>query len=269
MGTDWYRMLPRPGVSRARLAELIQLQAAAYVSHPIDYDFEHLPGVPGTDANLGQEDWLEPYLAAFHELLALVRLADAPDCYWRIAAIGLNQILPAEWRLAAYRSFLPEELPGRLRQWESYISEVRRGGHRDYLYAWYCYATTRQLEGEWQLLRERATAARDRGNAWAVKPALVEVREQILAMPLPVRSPPPYWDAGRVVAVSPREDGARRLAVAREWNRRVPSGQKVRVSQVPDFGRQLEEDLSNPWFTECLDWLRVSADDGYGLLLDA
>ena len=79
-------------------------------------------------------------------------------------------------------------------------------------------------------MRERAAAARDRGNSWAVRPELIAVREEVLALALP----------------------------------QTP----VRLSRIPDFGEYLTNALASTWLTDCLTWIHQAAEQGYGLLLN-
>jgi hypothetical protein len=259
LGTDWYRMRLRPGAGDVDLPVLIRQQAVAFrASGSLWDDFGHLTG-EAAERVAGAHG---PPLSAYVQVDA-----DAGNSR-RVAGIVLNPIFPAEWRLAACRSFLPAELPSQLRQWETHVDEVRAGGHRDYLYAWYCYEVARQLAQQWQPLRELASAARDRRNSWAVRPELISVREEVLALPPPATPPAPAWGAAVASVIPPDEDGARRLALAREWNRRVPSGQKVLLSRIPDFGQYLANALDSPWHANCLTWIHRAAEQGYGLLLD-
>ncbi|MFF5261869.1 hypothetical protein ACFY4C_23270 [Actinomadura viridis] len=259
MGVDWIRMRPRPGVSRARLAALADAQAAAFAAsgHWYEGEFDHLLTEPGPGST---------------ELTGQVEMDRGPGNVRRVMLVTLNPALPAEWRLAAYRSHLPDELPGLLDGWRSHLDRVRDGAHRPYLRAWYRYATSRRLAQEWSELRARALAARDRTNAWATRPELVEVRERILAVPVPVVSPVPHWGADPPSppdppAPDPPGRGAA-VALARAWNHRVPRGQRVYVTRPPGFGAYLDEALGSPDLADVLDWMDRARVEGYGLFLD-
>jgi hypothetical protein len=190
-----------------------------------------------------------------------------PNSVRRVAFVTYCQVLPAEWRCAAYRSYLPGQLADTLRTWGSHLDQVRAGGHWDYYYAWYLYSTEHKLATQWPVLRERALTACDRTNNWARRPALIDVRERILAAPAPSASPAPYW--GQDCAV-PSDDGSydATVAFAREWNRLVPQNQRVSAWHRPDFPEFMASGLDDSWLQEGLVWLRSTVDDERGLLLD-
>lgn len=255
MGVDWIRMRPLPGTSPTLLAMLVQEQAAAFAAagHWFADEFDHI------DAEAGP---------ASCELVHHVEVDSGPDNHRRVSGFVLNPVFPAEWRLVAYRSHLPEELPGRLHLWRSHLGRIRRGAHRDYLHAWYCYVITREIASQWQVLREHAAAARERTNAWATRPAFVPVREQILDLPLPAVPAAPHWGTAVPAATAPPEHGDAMAEFAREWNSRVPSSQKVRIPRPPGFAEFVKTALEDPALADCLDWMDRTAQDGCGLLLD-
>ncbi|MGI8333714.1 hypothetical protein ACRYCC_27520 [Actinomadura scrupuli] len=154
----------------------------------------------------------------------------------------------------------------RLCEAAGHLDRVRHGEHRDYLYAWYRYSTSWHLAHQWQALRERAAAARSRTNNWAVRPALVEIREQILTLPAPNVPPAPHWGAD-LPAATPPDDLDVWTGPAKAWNTHVPTGQKVRIGQPPAFGQFLETALSDQGLTDILNWIEHAIEDGYGLLL--
>lgn len=296
MGIDWIRMRPRPAVPRAVLEALVHDQAARYAAGgrlPGDLDHLTAPTPPRTENDApdadagGGADGRDP-------LWDHVEIDPGPDSARRVNAVGLSPVLPAEWRLAAYRTHLPDELPGRLRRWTEHLAAVRDGRHRPYLRAWYAHSTARTLAHEWEPLRQRALTARDNTDAWAARPELVEIRDRVLTEPPPPTPPAPSWpaptahrpeatDAPDTAHGSPHEadgpygteggaaartvDAAPYARLAREWNRRVPHGQKVRVTLPPDFEEFLAAAVDDPWLDDCLRWLRAAVRDGHGLLL--
>ncbi|SPT63205.1 hypothetical protein [Actinomadura madurae] len=249
MGVDWVQMRPRPGISAASFDEAIRAQAAQFVASGCWFsdEFGHItrpaPATPGP------------------RITEMVHVNDRPGNTHRVNALVLTPLLPAEWRFAMYRSFLPEDLARHISRWRAHIDEVRAGGHRAYLQAWYAYTISQRLAEEWTTLRQLATNARTRTNAWAVRPALVEVRERITVMAEPTVSPPPRW--GRSHDPHPI-DATPFVELAREWNRRVPANQKVHVPKPPSY----EEFLDDPSPDDTLVWLEASAEEGYGVLLD-
>ena len=86
MGADWYRMRLGPSAPDADLPALVRQQAPAFSTY--------------------------------------VQADEGAVNSRRVAGFVLNPIFPAEWRLAACRGYLPAELPGQLRQWESHVDEL-------------------------------------------------------------------------------------------------------------------------------------------------
>lgn len=207
MGVDWVQIRPRPGISAASFDEAIRVQAAQFVASGCWFsdEFGHIarPAPPTSGPRITE----------------MVHVNDRPGNTHRVNALVLTPLLPAEWRFAMYRSFLPEDLARHISRWRAHMDEVRAGGHRGYLQAWYAYTMSQRIAEEWTTLRRLATTARTRTNAWAVRPALVEVRERITAMAEPTVSPPPRW--GRSHDPYPI-DATPFVELAREWNRRVP-----------------------------------------------
>ncbi|MCP2336207.1 hypothetical protein [Actinomadura rupiterrae] len=202
---------------------------------------------------------------ATQELDALVEIEYG--CCHRVNPVVLHPLLPAEWRLDAYRGFLPAQAAIAVRSWRAHLDEVRAGQHDDYLRAWHSYRTRWEFAGDWSELRERAAAARSRTNAWALRPALVETREQILATPVPAVPAAPLWGALPPVPVS--LDGLPPLLeLAKAWNAAVPGSQKRRVTKPMTFEEFVQRGLDDQWFAECLNWMQQSAAEGYMLLLD-
>ncbi|TDB86063.1 hypothetical protein E1264_19045, partial [Actinomadura sp. KC216] len=172
MGVDWYRMRPR--CDAATFAAAARAQAADFAAsgHWFTDEFGHLD---------------PPARAPGPDITALVDVE--PGTSHRVIGLVLTPLLPAEWRFAMYRSFLPDELGRQVRLWRTHIAEARAGEHEPYLRAWYTYATTRQLTDRWTGLRHLAMDAAGRTNAWATRPALVHVRTRILTCPPPEPSP--------------------------------------------------------------------------------
>ncbi|MBO0764720.1 MAG: hypothetical protein J2P50_09040 [Hyphomicrobiaceae bacterium] len=266
MGVDWVLMSPLPGVARSRLEEMIEQQAAAFRASGCGlYDeFRFLDRAAAYNEEVVDPGPLADYVEYATE-------ADGdPVLSWRVGAVVVNQVLPAEWRYAAQRSFLPDQILDAVAIWSTHLEEVRAGHHRAHLYAWYRYSTELEFaQVWWRDLRDRAMAARERHSRWAAQPDLVGVREQILGGPeLPVS--PPRWSEECTV---PEDDGTYDAAfeMLREWNRRVP--RKHRVGHWRHGPRQPFEAFvkawgDNEWTWECLAWLQQAANEGRGVILD-
>jgi len=267
MGVDWIRMSPLPGVARSRLEEMIEQQAAAFRASGCGlYDeFKFPDPAAAYTGEVPDPGPLADYVEYDTE-------ADGgPALSWRVDAVVVNQVLPAEWRYAAQRSFLPDQILDAARIWSTHLEEVRAGRHRAHLYAWYRYSTELEFaEVWWRDLRKRAMAARERHNRWAAQPDLVTVREQILAGPeLPV-SPAPRWGEECIV---PEDDGTYDAVfkMLLEWNRRVPRNHRVghwRDGPRQPFEAFVKAWTDEEWTWECLSWLRQAANDGRGVILD-
>ncbi|WP_344594512.1 hypothetical protein [Actinomadura vinacea] len=234
---------------------MVEAEADAYAALGNWYEgeFDHLIGETRPGGAVGLREFVE--------------VNDGPDNYRRVMLFTLSPVFPAEWRLAAYRSYLPDELPQVLGAWMSHLEAVREGAHRAYLRAWYRYASSRQLAVEWSALRERALGTRGRSNAWAGRAELVDVRERILARPVPEVAPVPYWDAPLPEDGTAPDFGGL-VALAREWNYRVPRNQRVRVTDPESFDEFLRGALESEGLADLLGWVRRSCDEGFGLLLD-
>ncbi|GAA1524030.1 hypothetical protein GCM10009678_01550 [Actinomadura kijaniata] len=251
MGVDWVWMRPRPGVDRAALEAAVAAQAAWYRERgAVDpEEFGHLPAPVAPQGAPELDDLVE---------------ACGQDAY-RVQVLVLNQAFPPEWRSADHRSHLPDELAVRVRRWRRHREEVAAGGHREFLRAWHDHRTARETARAWGRLRELAEAAGERTNHWARRPELVELRERILAATPPVVPAAPRW--GAVPSDDPGEDRSPFVAMVREWNRRVPGGQKVRVLLPAPLEQELAEAVGCDWLAEFLDWAQRAADEGRGLLL--
>ncbi|MFB4320554.1 hypothetical protein [Actinomadura sp. 21ATH] len=283
MGVDWVRMRPRPGTDPAELARAVRAEAAEFAAsgHWFAEEFDHLPAArhpASLRATWGTGEGEVP-----PRVSALVEADARPGATHRLISLALTPLLPAEWRFAAHRTHLPDDLPALAAAWRTHIDQVRAGAHRTHLRAWHAYSTARRLAAEWDALRALALAARERGNAWARRPELIDIRERILAHPVPPVPPAPTWNAppgspapGPSGAIPPGTDdppigtteAAEAAGLAREWNRRVPAAQKVHVPAPRPFGAHLAAALQDPGLADTLDWVTRSADEGFGLLLD-
>ena len=250
-------MSPLPQVARGLLEELIERQAAQVMAAITVHedDFRHLSlqasGMAPDSGSLARH----------------VDVDQGPGGVRRVAFVTRCQVLPAEWRCAAYRSYLPGQLVDAVRTWSSHLDQVRAGAHRDYCYAWYRYSTEHELAVQWAVLQERALAARDRTSNWAGRPALIDVRERILSAPGPSVSPAPHWGQERGI---PGDDGSydATVALTREWNRLAPQNQKVSAWRRADFPEFMASILNDSWLQEGLAWVGGTVDDECGLFLD-
>ncbi|GAA4631534.1 hypothetical protein GCM10023196_061330 [Actinoallomurus vinaceus] len=255
MGVDWMRMRPVGGLSPDRWTALVEAQATAFAAlgNRREGEFDHLLDGPRPGAGS-------------NEIARYVELDSGPDCCRRVHSLVYSPVLPAEWRLAAFRSFLPGELADHLRKWRAHLDEVCGGAHHGYLRAWYRYDVTSQYADAWSLLRELAEQARERTNRWALDPELRAVREEILTIPPPVVPPAPHW--GAEDAPGKGDDEPVPVALAKAWNYRVPRKHRVWLPGPWTFETYVRAAVEDPYLHDVLDWMSRAVDDGHGLLLD-
>lgn len=275
MGIDWVRMRVRDGVAPAELKDLADVQAKLARSvlchaEPSADDRRRYGAawdgltarlhVAGFDSWDGDTDWTE-----------------FPPS-WRFNALGTHPLFPQEWQATALRTWLPAELPDHVRTWRDYLSAVRAGRYRHYLFAKYLHDQSTELLAEWRLMAGFAAETATRTSAWAAKPGLVAVRTRLTSLREPaVTSPAPAWPTDDADGdVDPdqdpayralREADARRIQLARELDAALPGRwQRRRYQPIPTFAEYLAE-ADDDWCTGLLDWLtRVSAH-GQGVLL--
>jgi hypothetical protein len=269
MGTDWYRMRPKEGAPRGMLEDLIEQQSAFY-------------RLGGQHLVIGEFMHLDPALAA----VELLPWGSDPSCLYdhvdyhvdgddgsrSTGVVTKNPLLPAEWRYAAHRSFLPDQIPPVIATWRRYLEEVRAGGHRDYLRAWQRYEYDVYFAFLWKDFREVALKATGWTDACAREPEFVRLRDHILARPFAIASPAPYW--GRP-CVPPGPDSYREYAdalkMAWTW---IDSIQRQVIilnfgfGPLQPFEEWVQHYLDQDYLWDCLSWLERIAADGYGVILD-
>lgn len=280
MGQDWVQARLLPGAPLAEVARLVREQAKAsfdlrgsWESHS---DFkDEAPPLDDADAN-------QRFVECFHGLLQFVEPNDRPEGdgpreVRRTYAVTRNRVFPPEWRTEAMRSFLPDDLRDHLKMWRAYVDEVRRGLHRGYLRELLIHEKSLHVVSYWRELQVLATRARDRTNHWARKPAVIDVRERILATPEPPIHPAPVWTVwrerpeafgpGTIGVYAALEASGPFAALFREWNYAVASNNR----RSPHIWRTPRDQDSLEWqIAECLDssvdetfeWLEPACADG-------
>lgn len=255
MGVDWVWVRPRAGVDPEVLRAAIQVEALWYQRKGLTYpdEFGHLPEPVAPES-----------APEFHTLVE-----QEGETTWRVKALILNTAVPPEWRLEAFRSHLPHEVPRLVERVRGHLAEVAAGRHREFFRAWHTFRVAREAVRMWGALRERAQASAGRTNAWARSEELAMVRERIEAVPTPVIPRAPLWGAPL-----PALEGERAAAVAapllelvREWNRRVPVAQRIWTLMPPPFETELAEAVSDDWLAGLLEWMEQAAERECGLAL--
>ncbi|MFI0366637.1 hypothetical protein ACH35V_02085 [Actinomadura sp. 1N219] len=260
MGIDWIRMRPRQSDSRPLLVELIKGQADEFRmrlgSVWTAWDFLGGPAAESSTEHVNGE-----------QLLRRIEVNSGPGCCRRLAMFSQIEVIPAEWRLSAHRSHLPDEVPILLDTSVRHIEEVSRGEHRAHLAAWHAYLTIRTLREEWEFARSSALSAQERPHLWARKPGVLAAIEGILALPVPEASPPPHWGT-EPKSPPPSLNWTDYADAARNWNEQVRSSRRLRLSPIQSFDEFTNEQLAADNVVHCLDWLEMTCRHGYGLWLD-
>jgi hypothetical protein len=233
-------MRPREANTRAELGQLIELQAASFQSLPWFWD--GLPPVfsAGKVDKAAKQRLLEPYLASSRALQARLdfcELADAFPACWHVDVL-LFGIFPPEWRRRTCRTYLPDELPGQLAVWKTYLSAVQQGEPRAYLLALFLYETSMALYVRWDDLVQVARRSHQHTDAWATSAPFLAVRDAIEQLAPPTLHPAPLWatwqepapdhsaaDQARYAQHRQQAEGIRRLS--ERWNNLVPSSWKL------------------------------------------
>src|SRR5262245_31679082 len=128
MSIDYIRMRLKPHIPRTHLINLVEAQAAAF----------HALGYSGI---LWLDDYDPPLLS--HDDPMWRQYREASDTLWscldvdewrdgmdfyvssRVSPITNSDVFPVEWEQAAYRTYLPDQLPAQLAAWRQYLTAVR------------------------------------------------------------------------------------------------------------------------------------------------
>lgn len=184
----------------------------------------------------------------------------------RASTFTQNHVFPSEWREQARRTFLPDELPKYVEQWNNHLREIRQGYHIGYLLDWYLSEQSYLLLNIWMQLTRAASEAHERTNSWALHLKETDILERILDEKVkPDTFAQPQWKSAelhktnvdygaddRYVYVQMKTNELKTLI--REWNRRVPSNQKVQLHRY-DFEEFLSWAESGD-LDELMDWLQ-------------
>jgi hypothetical protein len=184
-----------------------------------------------------------------------------------------------EWRREALRSYLPEELAAAVKRWREYFQAVAAGGYRPYLQRLYLYELSLDLHERWEAVSEEVRSARRRTNAWALRPALVELCDRIEQLPPPTLQPAPLWVYWRSVpsvdeGVQPEIQKWSQydndlVELTRSFDAKVPGNWKVRCySTFPTLPAFALSGLEDTYLQEYLAWLEECCAAGCVLLLD-
>jgi hypothetical protein len=286
MGVDYCRISLKPGIGPDDARLMVERQAVAVVLYGgFFYYYQHeIIGWP--DGWIATKPALHEFVDASAELEerllfhAISRNGETyRDCL-RTSPISGSMIFPIEWQIGANRSFLPDELPGRIRQWRGYLAEIERGWHRSYLTLSLAYKDWSFVTDIWDGLAQSAREARFGDDTAAVRPALQPILDQIIALGTPPAIPVPRWKGWADRPKSPLDKVDRERLDAwlgfrtrlgdtlRQWNARVPARHKIplgRLGRIPEIEVWIAEELAREDRRELLHWLDDCCAQGHGL----
>ncbi|HVX14805.1 MAG TPA: hypothetical protein VHC22_26685 [Pirellulales bacterium] len=291
MGIDWSRMRPKHDADPAEVERLIRRQAEAFQATPYHWATDTL--TPDSYLERTREQSERAYLEAFRALKELLDFpeyddetdqcrdrADLAPC-WRVYAITWTTVFPPQWRLRAHRTILPHELASQIEEWQSWLSAVEAGRFRRYLLDLYIYEATMVLRVHDELLKDLAAASLSKQTAWARRPELAVVREQILGLTAPDLASAPLRPATDDESFFDPGDDARyrdlqqRIAevctLTQDWNRAVRKPRwrldTWHRGNHPDFDGFLAQ-ARDPWLRDFLNWAETCNALGMGLFFD-
>ncbi|SEU33579.1 hypothetical protein SAMN05421811_111204 [Nonomuraea wenchangensis] len=267
MGTDWAPAAVSD-VAREDLGKLTRL-ARAHTRLAYALGRTHRTAAPDETNPPEEEIDHDTALARWRDVDQRLRslLVVDLDNPHRVFVIGINPIFPPEWRNAAWATLLPDELAEWSVRWRHWHAETTAGGFRHYHDRLRTWETSRLLAEAQADLLATARATEDRTNAWTRKPAFIEARRHVLALPpppvVPAPGPPPRaaGDDRATPGQQERQEAVTRHRVpldqaALEFSRTVPSAFKRSLPSLPIL--EVEE---------FFDWLDPVVRAGQGLYL--
>ena len=280
MGIDWFRMRPKSNVEIDEIRDLVEIQRTSFQKAGIrnysDSESEH-----------SLDEHKQQYLkssAALKSYLDIEQWAEDEKtrvCF-RVHPITGYHLFPIEWQQQAYRTILPSELAAQLTRWREHIAAIKQGEYQTYLKYRFLYETSLQLFNDWDELRFLVDESLSRTNNWVRKPAVVEVRNQLLELPPPEIYPAPLWSYWYAWPhkVDERVDEhyfkQQRYLLSfwqlnKKWNSRVPKNRKKSYSHrdnLPSFESFISM-ADDPWLHEFFNWVETCCcQEGKGLFLD-
>lgn len=270
MGVDWYPCRLDEGVKRESLEAAIRLSHRSYLDAQDDPKLE--PFIKSFTRN-NEPFNLENEAAVWPEDLLLRKFVSH-----RVTVICNNPIFPAEWRVNAYRTFAPWELPDVVAQWKSHCREIRNDKHRAYLFEWFLYESTVELVEGYEQLKDLADSSEAEDAKWTQNPELQKVRREIQAIGVPKLLPPPVWehwsqqaddqpDVENDTRKSEMLDQLQTLeSLNSRWNRLGRKRMQPLSSYLSfDWQERDYSKWSQDWLQEFFAWVDPLIQQGYGL----
>ncbi|GAA4442277.1 hypothetical protein [Bremerella cremea] len=274
MGVDWIACRVEPDIDDATIREAVEREHRRFLADPGWVNFDLWP-LLGRDP---RDEWASSDTPPIGDGWRLVDSLLLKQIARRIYDVTGCEILPLPWRLDAYRTILPDELPQRLQTWLQFLNAAASGEYRGLLEATYFYLQAieycQQLHTAKQVLRESQEVT----SSWATTREVQQLREQILAMAdLPLPKPPgddlgmpreadldQRWQSLHEAQTSFRAAGLawRKAVTRRRWQFDV-------LELRPGLSEWIERHTNHP---NCLadfeQWVRPLIERGYGLYRD-
>jgi hypothetical protein len=277
MGIHWYRMSLKPNIDRAFAATCVEEQTA-YIRNAGWGHYEDLREF----VDKPNEELAKEYGSASSVLESLIVLDDVDlsgtfPFSRPVSFIATRQIFPAEWRIEAYRSFLPDQLPAQLDKWESYLMAVRTGSYRSYLFHWYLYEQSRLLRELWDRMQFAVQDSEGLTNAWALKPNFQAVRKEVHELSQPPHFSVPHfaeWQPSDTLDhlqdslyVDLSQHRMELMRYVRRWNHvGVPSNRRIDHYNLMTFDEFMMSAHSQE-HDKFFDWLQKCCDYNMGLFI--
>jgi hypothetical protein len=278
MGDDWCRMRLKPTADPQVLLGLIESQAHAFQEYGQGLVPDLAPFTPDHD-----ERALRRYAETVEAIDEQVVIDEgaSPGCM-SMSIIGRNPIFPYLWRIEAYRTFLPEQVPAALKKWKIYIEAVRAGQYTAYLLDWHLYAQSRRAFDFWSELHHTAQQLLA-GENWTSYLKSDEVPRLVLQFPSFSTYPPPVFDDTKGTQTVDWQHDDRYLELLatykrlhelrHAWNHNAKRQDlKFQRGDYPfwtgeEHFDQFIGEAYHHQIDDLFDWLQSCIDDGEGLYL--
>lgn len=282
MGTDWVKAKVNKKDDISTIKTWIQRQARNFPRNALQEAERQLLFSTSHKMEEQTSDSMKIYCEASQQLTTFLTFPNSSDKqpYVRIAVITSNQLLPIEWKLEAYRTILPEELPVLLHTWKTYLHDIRKGAFQNYIHELFLYHDMLECRRSVEMLKSHISTSFTLDNAWAKKKIFLQIRDNIIQQGIPALSPYPLpafdkrTHAKAVTTVTLqtyhryREKKYLINEYIRQWNRCVAS--KWKIPHLPDV--TIEECknhfINNTCLLKFFEWCEILIEEKYGLYLD-
>lgn len=273
MGVDWYPCKLDENIDRAVFDAAVKLNHRCFL-----FWQERDEWYPYLNWSKDERDRLQKEAKNSAELSdSLVFKFDSH----RVTVIGNNVTFPVEWRMDAFRTIPPWELPDMVDKWKTHWNQVIEGKHRGYLFEWFLYELLLKLRNTHIDLIDLTRAIETEDANWTKSEQLADVRDQVYSLLVPDLLPPPIWsnwqnksDYSVQHFSDPRYLNLTTQfeifeEVHEKWNR-FGRSRTQRLSTYLEFDWLKYEQgiVDNEWPQEFFDWVQPYIDRGFGLYRD-